>query len=137
VNILGVRAAGKVNDLLTLVKLFPLLALVVAGLARFAMDPGRLVSRYTPLAPLGFGNTGAALVLIFWNGLVTFYPKPINLVTLRDGTILAGEPARSEVYRPGREILTSLDETQRIGISLMIDRSPLPRLGTNLRYISN
>jgi len=56
------------------------------------------------------------LVLIFWNGLVTFYPKPIAVVTLRDGTFLAGEPARSEVYRPGREVLRSLDETQRKAI---------------------
>jgi phosphate transport system permease protein len=56
------------------------------------------------------------LLLIFWNGLITFYPKPIEVVTLRDGTILAGEPTRSEVYRPGREILNSLDETQRRAI---------------------
>jgi phosphate transport system permease protein len=52
------------------------------------------------------------LVLVFWNGLVTFYPKPIEVVTLRDGAVLAGEPTRSEVYRPGTEILNSLDETQ-------------------------
>jgi phosphate transport system permease protein len=56
------------------------------------------------------------LVLVFWNGLITFYPKPIELVTLRDGTVLAGEPTRSEVYRPGREILISLDEAQRKAI---------------------
>ena len=56
------------------------------------------------------------LVLVFWNGLVTFYPKPIEVVTLRDGAVLAGEPTRSEVYRPGTEILNSLDETQRKAI---------------------
>ena len=56
------------------------------------------------------------LVLVFWNGLITFYPKPIEVVTLRDGAVLAGEPTRSEVYRPGTEILNSLDETQRKAI---------------------
>ena len=66
VNIIGVRAAGRVNDLLTMVKLVPLLALVVVGLGTFALGPGRFVANYTPLAPLGFGNIGTALVLIFW-----------------------------------------------------------------------
>ena len=56
------------------------------------------------------------LVLVFWNGVVTFYPKPVEVVTLRDGSVLAGEPTRSEVYRPGREILISLDEIQRKAI---------------------
>ena len=66
VNIMGVRAAGRLNDLLTFVKLLPLLALVVAGLAVFALNPSRLLSTYTPFAPLGFGNVGTAFVLIFW-----------------------------------------------------------------------
>jgi APA family basic amino acid/polyamine antiporter len=66
VNIAGVRAAGKLNDLLTMVKLLPLLALVVAGLGTFLLSPGRLLANYTPLAPLGFSNFGTALVLIFW-----------------------------------------------------------------------
>jgi len=62
---------------------------------------------------LGILMVFGLLVLVFWNGLVTFYPKPIEVVTLRDGAVLAGEPTRSEVYRPGTEILNSLDETQR------------------------
>ncbi|HMA04525.1 MAG TPA: APC family permease [Methanomicrobiales archaeon] len=66
VNIVGVRAAGRVNDLLTFVKLLPLLALVVVGLGIFALGPGKFVANYTPLAPLGFSNFGTALVLIFW-----------------------------------------------------------------------
>ncbi|HTY52993.1 MAG TPA: amino acid permease [Methanomicrobiales archaeon] len=66
VNVLGVKAAGRVNDVLTLVKLVPLIGLVVAGLAVFALDPGRFAANYFPLAPLGFGNVGTALVLIFW-----------------------------------------------------------------------
>jgi APA family basic amino acid/polyamine antiporter len=66
VNIAGVRAAGRVNDILTMVKLLPLLALVVAGLVTFALNPGMLAASYLPFAPLGFSNFGTALVLIFW-----------------------------------------------------------------------
>ena len=65
VNIVGVKAAGRVNDVLTVAKLSPLLLMVVAGLVSFAYNPG-LLSNYTPLAPLGLGNVGSALVLIFW-----------------------------------------------------------------------
>ncbi|MDI6718632.1 MAG: amino acid permease [Methanomicrobiales archaeon] len=66
VNIVGVRAAGRVNDALTLIKLAPLLLLIVAGLGAFLLEPARLLDAYQPLAPLGVGNTGPALVLIFW-----------------------------------------------------------------------
>ena len=66
VNVVGVKAAGRVNDLLTMVKLLPLLALVVVGLGAFALGPGRFLANYTPLAPFGFSNFGTALVLIFW-----------------------------------------------------------------------
>jgi len=66
VNVLGVKAAGRVNDVLTMVKLLPLIGIIVAGLAAFALTPGRFAANYLPLAPLGFGNLGTALVLIFW-----------------------------------------------------------------------
>jgi amino acid transporter len=66
VNVAGVRAAGRVNDVLTLVKLLPLLGLVTAGLVTFAFEPGRFAANYLPLAPLGFSHLGTALVLIFW-----------------------------------------------------------------------
>jgi phosphate transport system permease protein len=56
------------------------------------------------------------LVLIFWNGLITFYPKPVEAVALRDGSVLAGEPTRREIYRPGREVLRSLDDRSREAI---------------------
>jgi APA family basic amino acid/polyamine antiporter len=88
VNILGVRAAGKVNDILTFVKLLPLLALVVAGLAFFALHPARLLASYTPFAPLGFAGFGTALVLIFW-----------AYVGFEMGTLPA-----SEVQDPGKNI---------------------------------
>jgi phosphate transport system permease protein len=48
------------------------------------------------------------VILIVWNGLVAFYPKPIHVVTLRDGSRLAGEPARAEPYKPAAALLESL-----------------------------
>ncbi|HEY6283306.1 MAG TPA: APC family permease, partial [Nitrososphaerales archaeon] len=66
VNIFGVRAAGRVNDVLTFIKLSPLLLLVIVGLGSFAVNPG-FVSNYTPFTtPNSFGNIGTAIVLIFW-----------------------------------------------------------------------
>jgi APA family basic amino acid/polyamine antiporter len=66
VNIRGVKAAGRLNDILTIVKLAPLLFLIVVGLVYFLLHPQVLSQNYLPFAPLGFKNFGAALVLIFW-----------------------------------------------------------------------
>jgi len=66
INIRGVKAAGRVNDALTIIKLSPLLLLMIVGIGFFAFHPETLTSNYVPFAPLGFGNFGAALVLIFW-----------------------------------------------------------------------
>jgi APA family basic amino acid/polyamine antiporter len=66
VNIAGVRAAGKVNDLLTMLKLIPLLILILGGFAYLIRYPGMFIQNYTPLAPLGFSQFGAALVIVFW-----------------------------------------------------------------------
>jgi basic amino acid/polyamine antiporter, APA family len=65
VNVRGVRAAGRLNDVLTFIKLSPLLLLVAVGVGSFALNPG-FVSNYIPLAPNGFGNVGTSIVLIFW-----------------------------------------------------------------------
>jgi phosphate transport system permease protein len=48
------------------------------------------------------------LLLVLWNGAVTFLPKPIVAVTLTDGAITAGEPTRSELYRPTAETVAKL-----------------------------
>ena len=66
INIRGVKAAGRVNDVLTIIKLAPLLLLIIVGVGYFAFHPGTLAQNYLPFAPLGFGNFGVALVLIFW-----------------------------------------------------------------------
>ncbi|MBW7851860.1 MAG: phosphate ABC transporter permease PstA [Rhodospirillales bacterium] len=53
------------------------------------------------------------LVLVLWNGIATFWPRPVAVVTLEDGSLVAGEPSRTEPFRPGPELLSSLSETQR------------------------
>jgi len=65
VNVGGVRAASRLNDALTFIKLSPLIFLIVAGIGSFAVSPS-FVSNYAPLAPNGFGNIGTSIVLIFW-----------------------------------------------------------------------
>ena len=42
------------------------------------------------------------VLLFVYNGILTFYPRPIEKVTLKDGSVLAGELSRSETYKIGR-----------------------------------
>ncbi len=48
------------------------------------------------------------LVLVFSNGVATFIPKPLTVVTAIDGTVTAGEPFRSELYKPTPEEIATL-----------------------------
>jgi amino acid transporter len=66
INIRGVKAAGKLNDALTIIKLTPLLTLIVAGLIFLTFHGDVLKTNYTPLMPFGLDNFGSALVLVFW-----------------------------------------------------------------------
>ena len=66
VNYFGVRQACKANDILTILKIAPILIFTIAGIIYFILKPSILISNFTPLAPLGFGGLGSALVLIFW-----------------------------------------------------------------------
>jgi amino acid transporter len=65
VNIYGVKAAGRLNDVLTIAKLAPLLMIIVLGLVTLAVNP-HLLGNYNPFAPVGLGNFGTVVVLIFW-----------------------------------------------------------------------
>jgi APA family basic amino acid/polyamine antiporter len=65
-NIRGVKTAGRINDILTIVKLAPLLLIILLGIGFFVFHPQTFASNYLPFAPFGFGNFGVALVLIFW-----------------------------------------------------------------------
>jgi basic amino acid/polyamine antiporter, APA family len=65
-NIIGVRAAGRVNDVLTLLKLAPLVFFVIAGISWFFLNPTAASANFSPFEPFGFASFGSALVLIFW-----------------------------------------------------------------------
>ena len=66
VNVISVRAAGRLNDALTGLKLAPLLLLVVAGLGYMAFHAGDVRAHLTPFAPFGFERFPTALVLVLW-----------------------------------------------------------------------
>jgi amino acid transporter len=66
-NVVGVKAAGRTNDLLTIVKLAPLVFFVIMGLLYTASNLATVSMNLSPdPALLGFGSFGSALVLIFW-----------------------------------------------------------------------
>jgi amino acid transporter len=65
-NVFGVKAAGRTNDFLTIVKLIPLIFFAVLGLIYIALNPTTASSHFSPFSPFGFGSFGSALVLIFW-----------------------------------------------------------------------
>lgn len=56
------------------------------------------------------------LFLVAWNGATTFWPKPIEKVTLLNGQVLAGEPTRPGEYRVGQDILQGLTQEQQAKI---------------------
>jgi phosphate transport system permease protein len=47
------------------------------------------------------------LLLVVWNGVATFWPGPIEQLRLTDGTVLAGEPSRSESFEPTPDLLAA------------------------------
>lgn len=66
INYMGVREASRVNDILTALKLTPILIFTIVGIVFFILKPSILISNFTPITPLGFTGLGSALVLIFW-----------------------------------------------------------------------
>jgi APA family basic amino acid/polyamine antiporter len=65
-NVAGVKAAGRTNDVLTIVKLAPLVFFAVAGIVYIILNASTAAGNFTPFLPLGLGGFGSALVLIFW-----------------------------------------------------------------------
>lgn len=56
------------------------------------------------------------LALIFWNGFTAFWPKPLEIVTMSSGRVIAGEPLRIEAYRPTAQALSALPDEMRNAI---------------------
>jgi len=104
----------------------------LAGVAaRESVKGGRRVRRFSSdlsaigePALWGFGGALALgiiliagfLAIIAWNGFTTFWPKPIEQVELRDGSVIAGIPTRGGPYRVGDDVLLRLDDVQRAEI---------------------
>src|SRR3989454_636137 len=65
-NLIGIKAAGRVNDLLTVAKLSPLLLIVLGGFAFVALQPGQFAGNMVPFFTGDVSAFGRALVLIFW-----------------------------------------------------------------------
>ncbi|HRP95231.1 MAG TPA: phosphate ABC transporter permease PstA [Rhodocyclaceae bacterium] len=65
---------------------------------------------------LGIILISGFLFLIFWNGITTFWPKPIEVVTLANGQEVAGVPSRRNLYRPEAAVLETLPEEVRKAI---------------------
>ena len=53
------------------------------------------------------------LLLVLSNGIGTFWPGPLARVTLTDGTLLAGEPTRSESFEPSADQLAGASDEWR------------------------
>lgn len=66
---------------------------------------------------LGIILIAGFLAVIAWNGFTTFWPKPIERVELRDGSVLAGVATRGGPYRVGEDVLAGLTDAQRAEIA--------------------
>jgi phosphate transport system permease protein len=56
------------------------------------------------------------LLLIVWNGALAFWPQPIEMVQLTDGKVIAGEPRRTESFRPSDSAVRTLSAAQQAAI---------------------
>jgi len=65
-NVVGIKAAGRFNDVLTIIKLLPLLMLIIAGFVFMAFSTGVVSGNLHPFSTGTIGGFGQALVLIFW-----------------------------------------------------------------------
>ena len=66
---------------------------------------------------LGIILIAAFLAAIAWNGMTTFWPKPIERVELRDGTVIAGVATRGGPYRVGEDVVARLTPEQQAEIA--------------------
>lgn len=66
---------------------------------------------------LGIVMVLGLLALVLYNGATTFWPRPIEVVTLTDGSRIAGDAVRSQIFRPGPEVLEPLSAETRAAIA--------------------
>ncbi len=56
------------------------------------------------------------VVLILYNGVMTFYPRPVLVVELKDGSRVAGDLMRAETFTPGASALSTLEPQEKARI---------------------
>lgn len=54
------------------------------------------------------------IALVLWQGLGTFWPVPVRMVTLHDGSVQMGEVTRYDNFQPTTEVLAEMDESTRV-----------------------
>src|SRR5262249_45340703 len=88
--------------------------------ARRRGAPIAMLARGTPLLWLtGAGlvlclaMVGALLLLVFTQGMATFWPGPLERIELTDGRAFLGEVEQVEDYRPGPDVLAALPAESR------------------------
>lgn len=66
---------------------------------------------------LGIVMILALLILVVVNGAATFWPRPVEVIALADGSKMAGDAIRSQEFRPGPEILEPLPPQTKSAIA--------------------
>jgi len=65
-NFVGAKAAGRANDVLTILKISPLVLMIIAGLVFVLLNPVTVSDNMTPFVTGNLASFGGALILIFW-----------------------------------------------------------------------
>ncbi|MGD9974393.1 MAG: phosphate ABC transporter permease PstA [Desulfatirhabdiaceae bacterium] len=65
---------------------------------------------------IGILMIAAFLIMIVWNGLITFYPRQIEVIHLNSGKVMAGEPIRTESFKIDPQTLQKLPASVREAI---------------------
>lgn len=65
-NYVGIKAAGRFNDMLTIAKLGSLVLVMIAGVVFIAFNAGSASANFQPFVTGDMAAFGQALVLIFW-----------------------------------------------------------------------
>ena len=63
------------------------------------------------------------LGLVFWQGVTTFWPKPILGLTTHDGRTIWGEVARHDSFRPDPELLEAFSPDDRAAADAEMERT--------------
>src|SRR5439155_1386762 len=112
-NLIGVKAAGRVNDVLTVAKLSPLLLIVLGGFAFVALQPGQFAGNLVPFFTGDVSAFGRALVLIFW-AYAGFELSTLPTDEVPHAVPRADHPLRDGVCREPDGHLVRFDQLGRV-----------------------